>query len=299
MKVLILDPMAAASAADWSSIGWKFYIILVDGLDECEPQASQREIIDLLSNSASPNLRFVIASRPELVIRNSFSVPDIQNKTQTLALDDHYLPDNDIRKFLEDKFQGIRTHHILHDLLPQDWPGINGMNTLVHNSSGQFIYAATVIRYIESPWHSPIERLATIFKSQLTPGQTDKPFALLDFLYHQIFASVHNLEAVLNILWVRLSNLSDFDWPLNYFEALLGYPPGHAQLLLCDMHSLLKLTTKEGDTHIELHHKSLEDFLFDPSRSEHLHIGRQILDQFVLTTFFKQFNSKQMTNINT
>ena len=88
------------------------------------------------------------------------------------------------------------------------------------------------------------------------------------------------------------------EWPLDHYETLLGYSPGHAQLFLCDMHSLLKLETKAGQTYIELHHKSLEDFLFDPSQSEHLYIGRQKADQFTLTTFLKQFNCKQMLNIN-
>ncbi|KJA14778.1 hypothetical protein HYPSUDRAFT_208407 [Hypholoma sublateritium FD-334 SS-4] len=208
MKTLILGPMAAA-AADNSHSSQSFYVMLVDGLDECQLEASHREVIDLLSSSASPHLRFIIASRPELAIRQSFSIPYVQNQTQTLALDDNYLPDNDIWRFLQDKFLDIQRTHMLRHLLPQDWPGSNIMDTLVHNSSGQFIYAATIIRYIESPRHSPIEHLATVLRAQLSPEQPDTPFALLDALYHQIFGAVADLTAVLDIFRVMLSDTHD------------------------------------------------------------------------------------------
>ncbi len=306
MKVLILDPISAATAAtaaNWNS-GQNLYVILIDGLDECKLEASQREIISLLHNSASPCLHFIIASRPELAIWNSFSIPHIQNKTETLALDDHYLPDDDIRLFLSDKFQEIKRSHILCHLLPHNWPGSNIMNTLVQNASGQFIYAATIIRYIESPRHNPTEHLATVLKSQLSPGKSDKPFALLDALYHQIFATVDNLAEVLEILKVKLSPMDCFDqWPLNYIETLLGYSSGHTQLILCDMHSLLKFSHVENqdnytNTYIDFYHKSLEDFLFDLLRSEHLYIDKHKSSLFILTNFFKQFHGEPILNVN-
>ena len=299
MKVLILDPISAATAVNWNS-GQNVYVILVDGLDECKLEASQHEIISLLHNSASPCLRFIIASRPELAIRNSFSIPHIQNQTQTLALDGHYLPDDDIRLFLLDKFQEIKRSHILHHLLPYNWPGSNVMDTLVQNASGQFIYAATIIRYIESPRHNPTEHLATVLKSQLSSGKPDKPFALLDSLYHQIFAAVDDLAAVLDILRVKLFSISTFPgWPSVCVETLLGYSHGHTQLLLCDMHSLLKLehTNDEKYLCIRMCHKSLADFLFDPLRSRHLYIDLKESTQFIGINLFNRFSGEQVCRL--
>ncbi len=59
MKSLILDPMAAAVSGESHSTQ-RLRVVLVDGLDECKWEASQREIIKLLSSSASPQLRFII-----------------------------------------------------------------------------------------------------------------------------------------------------------------------------------------------------------------------------------------------
>lgn len=300
MKALILNPMAAAATTpDWH-FEQNVYVIPVDGLDECQPEASHDEVIRLLADSASrsPHMRFIIASRPELVIRDSFSIPHIQMQTETLALDEHYLPNDDIWKYIVDKFQEIKKSHIMQHSLPPHWPGRNAIDTLVRNSSGQFIYAATVIRYIESPRHSPIEHLATVLKVQSSPDQADKPFALLDALYHQIFAAVADLPAVLDILSAWLSGVVKENWPLDWIEILLGYPCNHAQLLLCDMHSLLQISTcYTSQNHLSFYHKSLADFLFDFHRSgPKLYIDHQKCTQFTLTTFFKQFIGEHILN---
>ena len=299
MKALILDPMAAAVSGESHSTQ-RLRVILVDGLDECNEEASQREIIKLLSSSASPQLRFIIASRPELSIRDSFSIPDIENRTEILALNEHYLPFDDIRQFLEDKFENIKTNHLLRHSLPHNWPGSSAIDTLVENSSGQFIYAVTVMRYIESPRHSPIEHLTTVLRTELLPEQSDTPFALLDSLYHRIFASVADVTAVLDILRVVLSDVEQrLDNLSLYIEALLGYSPGWVQLLLCDMHSLLKLerTNDEKYLCIRLCHKSLADFLFDPLRSRHLYIDLKESTQFIGINLFNRFSGEQVCRL--
>ncbi|KJA18123.1 hypothetical protein HYPSUDRAFT_968106 [Hypholoma sublateritium FD-334 SS-4] len=284
MKALILDPMAAIAAEDPSAVPG-LYVILVDGLDECRLEASQREVINLLSNSTSPYLRFVISSRPEL------------------AIHDDYHPDDDIRQFLEDRFREIKTSHVLRDSLPPNWPGSDIICKLVRNSSGQFIYAATAIRYIESARHSPMEHLGTILKARLSPDQSDTPFALLDSLYHQIFAAVDDLPAVLDILRVLLSNINRVsDHNPHYIETLLGYSPGQAQLILCDMHSLLSLHIDNDNKHdnsIFLHHKSLEDFLFDPLRSKDLYIQPNKLQQFYTINLLDHFDALLSSDIHT
>ncbi|KJA14772.1 hypothetical protein HYPSUDRAFT_194823 [Hypholoma sublateritium FD-334 SS-4] len=300
MKALILDPMAAVAAEDPSSV-LQMYVILVDGLDECHSEESQCEIINVLSSSTSPHLRFIIASRPELAIRNSFSIPHIQNQTQTLALDNNYHPDDDIRQFLKDKFQEIKTSHMLRRSLASNWPRRDIMDKLVCNSSGQFIYAATAIRYIASSRHSPIEHLDTILKARLSPDQSDTPFALLDSLYHQIFAAVDDLPAVLDILRILLSDINmRLDHCPCYIEILLGYSPGQAQLILCDMHSLLQVHIDSDDeckNEITLYHKSLGDFLFDPLRSKHLYIQPNKLQQFYFINLLDHFEALLLSDI--
>ncbi|KJA20442.1 hypothetical protein HYPSUDRAFT_1092317, partial [Hypholoma sublateritium FD-334 SS-4] len=49
MRTLVIDPMSAAARDDPRSNVW-CYVMLVDGLDECSPPESHKEIITLLNN---------------------------------------------------------------------------------------------------------------------------------------------------------------------------------------------------------------------------------------------------------
>ncbi len=262
MKKLIIEPMSSASHHDPRSNEW-CYTMLVDGLDECSPPDSHREIITLLSSSASPQLRFVTASRPEFVIRNTFSSEIIVNQVQSLVLDNTYSPDDDIRLFLTDKFQEIKAMHPAHHAIPDSWPGTSIVNTLVENSSGQFIYAATVIKFIESPEHNPMSRLDSVLQTGSTVGQSDMPFYQLDALYHHILASVADWNRVLQILLciLHLDIVSYID-----LQVIYGYQEGEAETILCGMHSLLKFLDGSGtNKFINFYHKSGFDFLLDHS----------------------------------
>ncbi|KJA20451.1 hypothetical protein HYPSUDRAFT_142186, partial [Hypholoma sublateritium FD-334 SS-4] len=61
MKALVTDPMFAAARDDPHSNQW-CYVMLVDGLDECSPPESHKEIITLLSESTTSPFRFIVAS---------------------------------------------------------------------------------------------------------------------------------------------------------------------------------------------------------------------------------------------
>jgi hypothetical protein len=67
----------------------------------------------------------------------------------------------------------------------------------VAKSSGQFTYASTVINYVISICHRPMDRLEEVLG--IRSGH-NLPFAELDALYIQILSSVENIETVYNIL---------------------------------------------------------------------------------------------------
>ncbi|KAF6755328.1 hypothetical protein DFP72DRAFT_1121817 [Ephemerocybe angulata] len=135
--------------------------IIIDGLDECdciedEPrnrrtkEDEQREILSTILHAVTdPSFPFIviIASRPELAIREFFSTGLARDATRELFLDDKYDPSADIRLFYEVKFFFIRRRF---NLSPE-WPSLQVLLELVANASGQFIYAATVMRFIEGP----------------------------------------------------------------------------------------------------------------------------------------------------
>ncbi len=73
-KALIVQPMIAFLDLNLHVCGSPI-IILVDGLDECCPEDSHREIITALSGLAFLPFRVIIGSRPEYIIRNTFFTP--------------------------------------------------------------------------------------------------------------------------------------------------------------------------------------------------------------------------------
>ncbi|KAF8967524.1 hypothetical protein BDZ97DRAFT_526631 [Flammula alnicola] len=255
-------------------------VIIIDGLDECGDGKSQRQILDALSAAAHQfniPISFLIASRPELEIRQAFNSIPLSSLMLGLPLDDTYLPNNDIRTFLISKFNQIKKEHLLGIYLPAIWPSEEDLDTLIHKASGQFIYASVVVKYTESPRHRPEDRLRVILG--LSPSLAkDSPFAVLDALYHQILFSAEEPEKVLEILsyiilWVE--NPLEIGFGLSddrrrsplYIEGVLGYQPGDLDILLSDMHAVLNIP-RDRTHEISLYHASLGDFLLDPSRSQ-------------------------------
>ena len=263
MKALIVDPLNMISK---EVLNQRPRFIIIDGLDECVDRKSQEDILKFLAQSArqlTTPFHFLIASRPELEIRDTFSSDILRSITHTLPLEHDYQSDEDIRHFLTSKFQELRSKR---PHLPESWPPKEDIDSLVEKSSGQFIYAATVIRYIESRRHQPEDRLQTVFK--LKSSKTDTPFAALDALYLQIFSSVENdqIDNVLKVLSALILIKKYKIDGLDFLEELFEYRPGQLEGVMGDMVALVDIPTGRR-LPVKIYHASLPDFLLDPSRS--------------------------------
>ncbi|KDR67122.1 hypothetical protein GALMADRAFT_19582, partial [Galerina marginata CBS 339.88] len=125
-------------------------IVIIDGLDECDDRSSQVKILTAISSTLQRHqlpLIFLIASRPEHDIRHSFNVGYLKEITARIALNDDYLPSDDIRVFLQDKFTEIKDTHPFKQYIPPTWPSPEVLESLVNKSSGQFVYASTVVKF--------------------------------------------------------------------------------------------------------------------------------------------------------
>ncbi|KAJ7660598.1 hypothetical protein B0H17DRAFT_954075, partial [Mycena rosella] len=162
-------------------------ILLIDGLDECEGLNVQQEILRLIAfiaHNRSLRLKFLIASRPEAHIREEFEEDSFQELYDSVNVEQSF---DDIRKYLRDEFTRIhREHQHTMGNIPTPWPSTETLNHLVRKSSGYFIYASTIIRFIDDKGFRPTKRLESI--QNLSSGDSDSPFAALDQLYLQILS---------------------------------------------------------------------------------------------------------------
>ena len=264
VKSLIVGPLQPLGEAGYFNDPTSRRLVIIDGLDECSEPKVQQNIVEVIANAQRQYqlpLIFLFASRPEQDISLAFSMGVLPRVTTRIALDESYLPDDDIALFLTDKFQEIKSTHRLRAYIPPQWPVHDVLNQLVEKSSGQFIYASTVIRYVSSIRHKPTDRLDIVLG--IRPPRRDLPFSELDALYTHILAGVEDIEHVLEILSFVLFN--EYSPLTTTVEKFLSLQPGDVELYLADLHSLISL---EPDESIHIHHASLADFFVDPTRSK-------------------------------
>ncbi|KAJ2929878.1 hypothetical protein H1R20_g7220, partial [Candolleomyces eurysporus] len=214
-------------------------VIMIDGMDECEAEQyhdseptgsglrpklaqartkekDQLEILEALRKAAlDPAFPFLIliASRPERVFREFFDPEHSSTPfAPKLDINEDYDAGTDIALYLEVQFSRIRRRY----RLSPSWPPPGTIQTLVENASGQFIYACTVIRFLdESPKSPPDALLNTILGMEITP--TSNPFRFLDALYSHILES--SLDPLLSIRWINAINHFNYNedqiptWP--------------------------------------------------------------------------------------
>lgn len=175
MDELVLNPLRRCKGRYGTSGPLAPMVIIIDGLDECEvyqhheptqpkrkiprtKEDDQEEILSILFEAIEDQVfpfRVIIASRPERHIRRVFSGKSTHSNrgiARELFLDEKYNPDADITLFFQSKFAQIRRQH---DHLPPTWPGDDVIALLVKNASGQFVYAATVIGFVQTPSSPP------------------------------------------------------------------------------------------------------------------------------------------------
>ncbi|KAF9011408.1 hypothetical protein BDQ17DRAFT_1223738, partial [Cyathus striatus] len=166
--------------------------IVIDGLDECLDQSMQIAILKLLVKAVQCNgfpLDFFITSRPELHLQEVWGTKEISSVTQFISLSNVQGTSQDIQTMLESGFSCILNNCRFKAALksvPRPWPPLSSIWKLVERSSGQFIYAATVMKFISSPHHNPNARLEIVLGIQ--DSRNSSPLADLDLLYHEILS---------------------------------------------------------------------------------------------------------------
>ena len=264
---LVLEPLRLLADQ-----GYTFpRLVVIDGLDECLDAHAQANLIKLLSSSQARHrflLKFLIVSRPETHIKLAIAVASEQSIVSHLELNNDFLPDEDIRRFLTDKLHEIKMCHPFRSGIPISWPSKQQIDALILKASGQFIYSSLAVRFINSSCDSPTRQLDIILELR-PPINHDLPFAELDTLYTFILSRTKNLDLVLRILGVNdaLFQTDSFESNVERIESLLGLEDGDVRIYLSPLSSLLEVREFCNDHRIVFHHSSFMDFMRNQQRS--------------------------------
>ncbi|KAF9533311.1 hypothetical protein CPB83DRAFT_806319 [Crepidotus variabilis] len=286
LRQLFVQPLREAFENDPKSCPTRGLLVL-DGLDECGTPKVQQYILKVLGEGLRTTpipVVVLVASRPETHISSTFDSPkNLSNITTFLiGLNNKYDADADIRLYTNDRLKHVKYSHPFKQYISEDWPTFDDVELIVQKSSGQFIFAATIVRFVESISHKPDKRLRiALDSSQRFSSEVSKsPFAALDALYLQIFSAIEDKMIVLAILhhvldiWPAASGLD-----VDQITYLFDLAPGDVEMCLSDLASLVKFERR--NRHIRVYHASMRDFLLDEKRSQGFYLQQVTLRIFL------------------
>ena len=246
-------------------------VIVIDALDECVDDQPASAILSVLGRFAKHllHVRFFITGRPEPRIRTGFRLPLLQPLTQIFLL--HEVEpssvNNDIQLYLTQRLTAIAKQRSDLDL-PDSWPHDYEIKALTKKSSGLFIFASTLVRFIESEHHEPDERLQLVVSE--ANNTAHEGHAGIDTLYTQIlldaFSGVEEprvfekMRRVLGMIVLAFNPLSQRE-----LSTILGIPRAFVSTTLRHLHSVI-LVPADKSKGIRVFHKSFPDFLQDHRR---------------------------------
>ena len=262
LEELIAEPLSSSHIS---------CIIVVDALDECVDDQPVSAILSVLGRYLKhlPSVKFFITGRPEPRIRTGFRLPLLEPFTQTFLLHKVQLSSvgEDIRLYLRERLNAVAKRRSDFDL-PNPWPRDEDLTVLTKKSSGLFIFASTLVRFIESEHHEPNERLQLIVT--LPDSTVHEGRAGIDPLYTQVlmhaFSEVKGNGVFENFRRVLGAVILSFN-PLTRAQIakILGISASLIMTTLRHLHSVL-LVPQEDFKEIRVFHKSFPDFLQDRDR---------------------------------
>jgi len=262
LENLLVDPLSGKNVS---------CIIVIDALDECIDDQPASAILSVLGRFVKqlPLVKFFITGRPEPRIRTGFRLPLLEPLTQIFLLHEVELSsvDKDIQLYLTQRLTTIAKQRSDLDL-PNPWPHNDEIVALTKKSSGLFIFASTLARFIESEHHEPNECLQLVLSD--ANNTIHEGCAGIDSLYSQIllhaFSDVKESTVFVNMRRVLGAIVLAFN-PLSRRElsTILGAPMSLISTTLRHLHSVILIPADESKE-IRIFHKSFPDFLQDGKR---------------------------------
>ena len=248
-------------------------VIVVDALDECNNEDDVSLLIKCLAAASSIKsvaLRIFVTSRPEQPIKLGFT--DISPDThRDFILHDveQSIVDQDLTLFYQHALARTdRWYHLNSSLLSNET-----IEKFVKRSSGLFIHAVTVCRFIHEGRQLASERLSLLVSAGNALSKSERPLGQIytTVLAHSL-VDEHEPESAARIqsLFRRIVGsiiiLAD-TITLGDLGILLDEPSHLIKSTLHCLHSVLDIPEEEEQAKsIRLLHPSFRDFLLDPDR---------------------------------
>ncbi|PPQ87633.1 hypothetical protein CVT25_011473, partial [Psilocybe cyanescens] len=247
---LFVKPWEASTA---SRVGLPAPVVVIDALDENDRGTDfLKELFRVVQLGKLKGIKFLVTSRPEPELVELF----------------RQLPENAVYKLHEVNIFNVQEdiRKYLHNVLP-DLKNIPEVETLADQASGFFIYAATVVRFLEPfSFSQKVEQLQKLLSEWPKVTQSSDKLAL-DELYENVlkiaFRSEHVRSKNLQILYTVLCAESRVD--MSVIAALSGAKNDVVQKVIENLHAVLYVSK---DNHIYWYHTSFRDFIFDQNRAK-------------------------------
>ena len=252
LEGLLIEPWKQAQSADPSKS--LHFLVVIDALDELDGQDGSRflrDLFDSINKHRLQGLKFFATSRPD---------PDLVTHLESFKDKQFYrlgeVPIEEAQADITTYLNANLGHSV----------GRPEMEKIAMQAAGLFIYAATVVKYVEgyaSVEHE--ERLSTLFVSDLDSLEE----TLLDGLYHQVlfdaqrrFKSQHYLDILHTFLCsaerTSTSTVAELLLASNKSNPALSHTE-IADGVLKSLHAVLYI---ENDK-VLTYHKSFTNFMFD------------------------------------
>jgi hypothetical protein len=273
---LVVGPLRQIGTREMAAIeGW---VIVLDGLDECQGRGAQCEIIQTVASSVrdrSTPFRWLIISRPEVHINRSMADKNIIPLLFNIDIPLSPEIDDDIRNYLMSELKAIGERYCL---LPS-WPSDANITALLKIIGGLWVAAATIVRFVGyENFSTPITQLGLVlsFGERLHSTVTsspNNPWDPMDLLYHFLLKQLPStiISRVRKILLLnRLYWRSHFNTTVELAYAL-GLRQEEFAAACGFLQSVLYLGESDDirypGTLIKFYHASFMEFMEDEERS--------------------------------
>ncbi|KAJ6554863.1 hypothetical protein B0H19DRAFT_1154653 [Mycena capillaripes] len=244
-------------------------LVVIDGLDACESTEMQVQILRLIAQLIVVHrlpLCFLITSRLQPHLQAAFDTPVYRTLSTRIPLD-VFSSDLEVRAFLRSEFATIQQYH-QHTVagIPDPWPSEEVMEFIVQKCGGQFLYPATVLKYVDGNTERPAERLTKLVAAAASAQAA--ALSPTDQLYHHVLSTCPDPAALLRILGSLVVLYAPL--ALRELEMLIGSKPRHVSDILRDMHALVDVPDSGSSSAQETLHiaqPSTMEFLVERDRA--------------------------------